>query len=97
MSYRPKPKDRASKQPSLYISIVHNEFLPRLCEESGLEGMKYKGGPLVKCTHPKCEWRGVLPFVSYPDELDYPSEVECKECYTLHNIDHILNPEVVVL
>ena len=55
----------------------------------------YKGGPLVECSNYKCKWRGILPFVSYPEKLDYPSEVRCEECDKPYNIDHILNPEVI--
>lgn len=71
-----------------YISMIHNEFLKKICDESDLKGLVYHGGPKVACQ--RCKWSGVLPCVEYPDEIEYSTEVDCEECYYQYNIEELL-------
>ena len=71
-----------------YISMIHNEFLKKICDESDLKGLVYNGGPKVVCQ--QCEWSGVLTCVEYPDEIEYSAEVICEECNEQYSIDDLL-------
>ena len=71
-----------------YISMIHNEFLKKICEESDLKGLVYNGGPKVVCQ--QCEWSGVLTCVRYPDEIEYSAEVICEECNAQYNTEELL-------
>ncbi len=35
--------------PQKHINFIHQEFLLKICKESGFEGLKYRGGPELKC------------------------------------------------
>lgn len=81
----------------MYISLLHTEYLRRICDEkeSSLQGLKYVGGPDFTC--PQCEWSGVLQYVSYSkfDESEATSdEVPCEDCLQRHDVNVILNPMV---
>ena len=85
--YRPKHDENES--PRSYISLIHREFLQKICDESELQGLTYHGGPLG-CPWPRCSWKGVLPFVSYPEETDYSPKVICELCNRKYDIDSLL-------
>ena len=77
----------------MYISLLHTEYLRKICDEkeSSLQGLKYIGGPMC----PECEWREVIPYVSYPDEQETPSdEAECEECGLTYNVNLLLTSQV---
>lgn len=87
--YRPRHAENPS--PSSYIMLIHREFLKKICDESELQGLTYHGGPfLEKCPRPGCSWRGVLPFVSYPEETDYSTKVICDHCNHECDVDTLL-------
>ena len=78
----------------MYILLLHTEYLRKICDEkeSSLQGLKYIGGP--RC--PECEWREVIPYVSYPDEQQTPSdEAECEECGHICNVNLLLTSQVI--
>ena len=49
-----------------------------------------------KCITPRCPWKGVRPFVSYPKETEYSTDLECEKCFTNYDIDRLLDPEVTL-
>ncbi len=51
------------KTPQEYISFIHQEFLLKICKESGFEGLKYRGGPELKCD--KCHETVLMESVCY--------------------------------
>ena len=75
------------------MSMVHNEFLQKICEESDLKGLVYHGGPKVVC---QCgEWSGILPFVGYPDNITANNmKYTCVMCCKLYNADELLRHQV---
>ena len=88
---RPTPDEKLFRKPHNYMSLFHNEFLKKMCEESNLRGLTYHGGPLIqKCATLECPWRGVLSSISYPGETDYSTKVTCDKCNHEYDIDHLL-------
>ena len=98
---RPRHDEKESTKPSSYILLIHREFLQEICDNSNLEGLTYHGGPLLeKCVTPECSWRGVLPFISYPEleeteleETDCSPKVTCTcegDCNHEYDIDCLL-------
>lgn len=80
----------------MYISLIHMQYLYKICNESGssLQGLKYIGGPDFTCS---CKWSGILPYVSYPnpDKSEAVSDkVPCEECLKGHSVNLALDPTV---
>ena len=52
-----------------YLYRFHQEFLFRICQDSGLGGLDYFGGPEVTCSNivkkAVCGWKAVIPCVRY--------------------------------
>ena len=71
-----------------YISMIHNEFLKKICDESDLKGLVYHGGPKVECQ--RCEWSGVLACVEYPGDVNHSTEIKCEECNQRYNTNELL-------
>ncbi len=53
------------KTPQGHISFIHQKFLLKICKESGFEGLKYHGGPELKCK--MCENTVLMESVFYGD------------------------------
>ena len=80
--------------PSTHVSFIHIEYLRKICNEqaNSLQGLKYIGGPEHTCA---CDqWKGVVPCVAYPEEIEIPSNWRCDECLHPFKVDLILNPDV---
>ena len=78
----------------MYISLIHMEYLCKICNESdsSLQGLKYIGGPHITCS---CKSSGILSYVSYPESgKDATDEVECEQCLKCHSINLVLDPTV---
>ena len=45
---------------------MHEDYLSKICKESGLSGLDYFGGPQVICR--SCDWEEVVPCVVYKSE-----------------------------
>ncbi len=45
------------------MNFIHQEFLLRICKGSGFEGLKYCGGPELKCG--VCDKTVIMPSVCY--------------------------------
>ena len=90
--FSPSETEKEEK-PSLYISMIHKDFLKKICDEkSDLKGLVYHGGPKVDC---ECdEWSGILPFVGYPDNIPANKKCTCVMCRKLYNADELLRKQV---
>lgn len=74
--------------PADKIKYIHEEYLYKICKQSGFQGLTYYGGPKVFCK--KCGNEIVLPFVEYKN-----GEKEVKEeqlrCVNRHAIAFDVN------
>ena len=48
-----------------YLYRFHQEFLFKICQDSGLGGLDYFGGPEVTCSNVVCGRKAVIPCVRY--------------------------------
>ena len=83
---------------SQHIEYIHKNYLSRICIESEFQGLKYYGGPIVKC---QCEEEGILECVSFTineEGIETIPELtttkECETCFTEHNVDQLLLSQV---
>ena len=85
----------SSTPPSSYVSLVHMDYLQKICNENGssLKGLNYIGGPVHVCEENDNQPETV-PCVSFPNEKDVEDEWKCPECQKLFNIEQLLNPKV---
>ncbi len=80
------------KTPQEYISFIHQEFLLKICKESGFEGLKYCGGPELTCK--TCEKTGLMESVYYKNG---EGSEEAKETVRCCGDDHNINEEVLFI
>ncbi len=67
-------------KPSECIKLIHNNYLKRICLDSGLQGLKYHGGPLLPC---RCSSPSVFTYVKFDPEIgadDSNLPLQCAEC-----------------
>ena len=93
--YRTEHKAKRSEH---FLKI--HDYLQRICTESYLQGLKYFGGPEVKC---KCLGSDrkplvrVLKFAEYIGETQTCKtrrEVKCRKCFQLFKLDEMINKQV---
>ena len=79
---------------------IHRDYLQKICQESGLQGLRYYGGPLATCC---CSQPRILEFVSYDvDQKDNKDgddqKPECSACLTTEKndrtVDQLLSDQV---
>ena len=92
-SIRTKDGDK----PSQHIVNIHKNYLSRICRESEFQGLKYYGGPIVKC---RCR-EDILKYVSFIMNEDGSSTIQelqttivCERCFTKHDVDQLLLSQV---
>ena len=72
-----------------YISFIHQNFLAKICAESGFKGLAYCGGPEIICKELKKPT--ILPCVEYNKEEDFSLEVDlqpsCRLCQMTEHED----------
>lgn len=93
--YRTEHKAKRSE----HFFKIH-DYLQRICTESHLQGLKYFGGPKVKC---KCRGSDskpvarVLKFAEYIGETQIcktETEVKCRKCFQRFKLDEVINEQV---
>lgn len=79
---------RSKKEPSDYIKAIHEDYLLRICKESGLKGLTYHGGPKVKC----CNSEKILYCVVYDGDepVDMNLTPTCYECLNEYDVIDLL-------
>ena len=68
------------KKPSECIQLIHDEYLKRICQESGFQGLKYRAGPMLLC---HCPQPSVFTFVAFDDnepKIEVPVGA-CPKCF----------------
>ena len=93
--YRTEHKAKRSE----HFFKIH-DYLRSICAESHLQGLKYFGGPEVKC---KCQGSDskpvarVLKFTEYDGETQIckkETEVKCRKCFQVFKLDEVINEQV---
>ncbi len=64
-------------EPSECIKLVHDKYLKRICQESGLQGLKYYGGPMLPCC---CSQPSVFTYVTFDIGKSSDLTIECLQC-----------------
>ncbi len=67
------------KKPSDCIQLIHDEYLKRICQESGFQGLKYHGGPMLPCL---CSEPSVFTFVTFDALHNSKLLLRCPKCNT---------------
>ena len=71
------------------IDTMHS-YLVEICNETGLEGLEYCGGPVIdKCFEQQCTWSGILEYCEYPSHSP-PCRPQCKKCKLSYNVEKVL-------
>ena len=86
-------------KPVEFIAIIH-KYLYKICKESGLEGLAYRGAPEVKCTD--CgEELHCVEYDNGEEETfitpEYECEVECTTCMTKCDVNRLMVNDYSVL
>jgi hypothetical protein len=78
--------------PSTYVSLLHMDFLQKICNEEGssLQGLSYIGGPVHLCEHDHSE---VVPCVSFPEDGDLVHSWTCDDCKESYDVEKLLDPK----
>ena len=93
--YRTEYKAKRSE----HFLKIHS-YLQSICEESHLQGLKYCGGPEVKC---RCKGPNskpitkVLAFAEYNGEKPISRtkrEVKCKKCFQVFKLEDVIDEQV---
>ncbi len=67
------------KTPQEHIRFIHQNFLLKICKESGFEGLKYIGGPELTCG--VCKNTVIMESVCYEDgEGSKEAEITVRCC-----------------
>ncbi len=78
------------KTPQEHINFIHQEFL-KICKGSGFKGLKYRGGPELKCA--KCKKTVIMESVCYENgEGSKEAEKTVRHC---PGDNHDINEEVL--
>ncbi len=83
--------DDKIKTPQEHISFIHRKFLLKICKESNFEGLKYRGGPELKCT--TCKNTVIMPSVCYENGEGTKDADKTVRCCPDDN--HDINEEVL--
>ncbi len=78
------------KTPQEHINFIHQEFL-KICKGSDFEGLKYCGGPELKCG--VCKKTGLMKSVFYKDGKGTKEAEKTVRCCPGDN--HDINEEVL--
>jgi hypothetical protein len=81
--------DEGSPEPIEYVKFIHR-FLCKICEESGLKGLQYRGGPMETCGQCK-EENVVFPYVEFRDgKGEVRDRAPCATCSTSYSMNALL-------
>ncbi len=85
--------DDKIQTPQEHISFIHQKFLLKICQESDFEGLKYLGGPKLKCT--VCEDTVIMESVCYKNGKGSKEAEITVQCCTGDN--HDINVEMLLV